>query len=189
MPTQKREKDLVSLASHELRTPVAVIAGALDVLARRATLCDDDARTVARIQRAADGMRADIEALLAVARPASPRYSAEAAVPVDLADNARSVIHELEYGAPTDAGRARLSVVEPVPAVAADPALVRMLLQKPDPKRIAPHARRGGCRGQIGGRDHQRPRARAASPSAGTTGRGPRRARRRAGPIHRAADL
>ena len=125
----KREKDLVSLASHELRTPVAVIAGALDVLARRATLCDDDARTVARIQRATDGMRADIEALLAVARPASPRYSAEAAVPVDLADNARSVIHELEYGAPTDAGRARLSVVEPVPAVAADPALVRMLLR------------------------------------------------------------
>lgn len=125
----KREKELVSLASHELRTPVAVIAGALDVLARRATLCDDDARTVARIQRATDGMRADIEALLAVARPTSPRHSAETAVPVDLAANARSVIRELEYGAPTDAGRARLSVVEPVPAVAADPALVRMLLR------------------------------------------------------------
>lgn len=125
----KREKELVSLASHELRTPVAVIAGALDVLARRATLCDEDARTVARIQRATDGMRADIEALLAVARPAGPRHSAEAAVPVDLAASARNVIGALEDASPTDAGRARLSVVEPAPAVAADPALVRMLLR------------------------------------------------------------
>jgi hypothetical protein len=36
-----------------------------------------------------------------------------------------------EVASPTDAGRAHLSAVEPAPAVAADPAPVRMLPRKP----------------------------------------------------------
>lgn len=125
----KRERGLISLASHELRTPVTVIAGALDVLAGRDTLCADDARVVARIRRATDEMGADIEALLALARRPSQHRSVEAFAPVDLADIARSVLHELEGGMPADACRVQLLVTEPAPEVVADPALVRMLLR------------------------------------------------------------
>ncbi|MDX5364169.1 MAG: HAMP domain-containing protein, partial [Pseudazoarcus pumilus] len=42
----RREKSLISLASHELRTPVAVIAGALDVLEQRDSLGEADRRTL-----------------------------------------------------------------------------------------------------------------------------------------------
>src|SRR5690606_25355083 len=64
----RREKSLISLASHELRTPVAVIAGALDVLEQRDSLGEADRRTLSRIRRAADEMRNDVDALLKLAR-------------------------------------------------------------------------------------------------------------------------
>lgn len=122
----RREKSLVSLASHELRTPVAVIAGALDVLEQRGSLGAADRRTVARIRRAADEMRADVEALLKLARRAA---ADEAAVPLDLGECLRAVIGELESGDPEQRGRLECPISPHTPVVRADPALVRMLLR------------------------------------------------------------
>lgn len=122
----QREKSLVSLASHELRTPVAVISGALDVLEQRGSLGEADARTVARIRRASNEMRADVEALLKLARGAGV---SEPSTPVDLPAAVRSVIAELDGGAPGQTERISCSVDRDVRSVQADPALVRMLLR------------------------------------------------------------
>ncbi|THF61567.1 HAMP domain-containing sensor histidine kinase [Pseudothauera rhizosphaerae] len=122
----QREKSLVSLASHELRTPVAVIAGALDVLEQRNSLGEADRRTVARIRRAADEMRADVETLLKLARRSGADDEAE---DVALTESVREVVTELESGAPEHAGRITCYATGPAPTVQADPALVRMLLR------------------------------------------------------------
>lgn len=63
-----REQSLMSLASHELRTPVAVISGAIEVLYRRATLSADDLKTVTRIQSACNEISANIDMLLVLSR-------------------------------------------------------------------------------------------------------------------------
>jgi signal transduction histidine kinase len=63
-----REKLLVSLASHELRTPLSVMTGALDVIDQRDSLNKEDRVTMNRVRRAAEEMRADVEALLRLAR-------------------------------------------------------------------------------------------------------------------------
>lgn len=65
----QREKNFLRHASHELRTPIAVIASALDVLdQRRANGVTDLERPMADIRRAADDMRDTVEALLWLGR-------------------------------------------------------------------------------------------------------------------------
>lgn len=122
----RREKTLVALASHELRTPVAVIAGAVDVLEQRGTLGEADRDTVARIRRATDEMRADVEALLKLARRTD---DAERSAPVDLGAAVRAVVAELESSAPEQSGRIDCRCDASAPSIVADPALVRMLLR------------------------------------------------------------
>lgn len=122
----QREKSLVSLASHELRTPVAVIAGALDVLEQRNTLGGADRGTVARIRRAADEMRADVEALLKLARRADEEEQVEE---VDLAAALGELLDQLESAVPDQHARLQVHGAGPAPTVSADPALVRMLLR------------------------------------------------------------
>lgn len=64
----RREKTLVSLASHELRTPIAVISGALDVLESRGQLTQGDAATLQRLRGAATEMEENTRILLRLAR-------------------------------------------------------------------------------------------------------------------------
>jgi len=63
-----REQSLMSLASHELRTPVAVISGAIEILHRRGQLSADDLKTLARIQNACAEMSANVDMLLMLSR-------------------------------------------------------------------------------------------------------------------------
>lgn len=63
----EREKSFTSAASHELRTPVTVISGALELL-EQSNLENRDARAVARIKRATDDMRTTIEVFLCLSR-------------------------------------------------------------------------------------------------------------------------
>jgi signal transduction histidine kinase len=122
----QREKSLVSLASHELRTPVTVITGALDVLEQRNSLSEADRIAVERIRRAADEMRADVEALLKLARHSG---ADEPVTAIDLVASTRAVIAALENGAPEYRGRVACHLTAPASVVQADPALVRMLLR------------------------------------------------------------
>lgn len=64
----RREKSLISMASHELRTPVAVIAGAVEIIEQRENLTEEDSITLARIKKTTDEMRLNVEALLMLAR-------------------------------------------------------------------------------------------------------------------------
>ncbi|TWT22428.1 HAMP domain-containing histidine kinase [Luteimonas marina] len=64
-----RERYFTSSASHELRTPITVIAGALELL-EQSSLSAEDAKAVARIRRATLEMRSTIEMFLCLAREA-----------------------------------------------------------------------------------------------------------------------
>lgn len=68
----KREHSLVSLASHELRTPVAVISGALDVMETRGQLHESDAATLRRVRNATREMEENVNVLLKLARRKEP---------------------------------------------------------------------------------------------------------------------
>jgi signal transduction histidine kinase len=64
----ERERLFSSAAAHELRTPVAVIQGATDVLAEQTGLPQPAARAITRLQRATHDMRELIDALLFLSR-------------------------------------------------------------------------------------------------------------------------
>jgi signal transduction histidine kinase len=64
----EREQLFTSAAAHELRTPLAVIQGATEVLAEQRDLPPAAARATARLQRATREMREFIEALLFLSR-------------------------------------------------------------------------------------------------------------------------
>lgn len=64
----KREKSLISMTSHELRTPVTVISGAVEILEKRNRLTEDDRKTLGRIRQTCNDMRSNTEALLLLAR-------------------------------------------------------------------------------------------------------------------------
>jgi signal transduction histidine kinase len=62
-----RERDFTGSASHELRTPITVITGALELL-EQSDLSAEDVKTVDRIRRATLEMKSTIEMFLCIAR-------------------------------------------------------------------------------------------------------------------------
>lgn len=64
-----RERDFTGSASHELRTPITVITGALELL-EQSDLSAEDVKAVARIRRATLEMKSTIEMFLCIAREA-----------------------------------------------------------------------------------------------------------------------
>jgi signal transduction histidine kinase len=64
-----RERDFTGSASHELRTPITVITGALELL-EQSRLSGEDAKAVDRIRRATAEMKSTIEMFLCIAREA-----------------------------------------------------------------------------------------------------------------------
>jgi signal transduction histidine kinase len=74
-----REREFVDTASHELRTPISVIAGAAQVLESE-TLGADGQRALQRIRLTTDSMQDTLAALLQLAKEPSP-----AAAPAPLA--------------------------------------------------------------------------------------------------------
>ena len=121
----RREKSLLSLASHELRTPIAVISGALDVLEQRATLVPADQATLTRVRRATQEMQGNINVLLALARKAG--NSSRVHDDVSLATELGRVLEDLAVDF-TVSSRVMLQVDGPA-AVSADAVMVRMLLR------------------------------------------------------------
>lgn len=88
----RREQSLMNLASHELRTPIAVVSGAVDILLRRDHLDASDRKTVERIRLACDEMSANVEMLLKLARRSDTQNQNEA---VDVPVLVREVLDDL----------------------------------------------------------------------------------------------
>lgn len=120
----RREQSLVSLASHELRTPTAVISGALEIVAHRGHLAPDDQRTLARAQHATDELRQTIDLILRLGR-ASPLAS-----PPQILNLARCVSDVLDDLTLANHPVARIAVqIPPDCSVLADPLLVKILVR------------------------------------------------------------
>ena len=82
-----RERDFTGSASHELRTPITVITGAIELL-EQADLSDEDARAVQRIRRATAEMKSTIEMFLCMAREADDGQYGERFLVAPLVDRA-----------------------------------------------------------------------------------------------------
>lgn len=120
----KREQSLLNLASHELRTPIAVISGALDVLEQRQQLTANDRATVARIRNACTEMDTNVGMLLTLARrdPGQDQQQPVALLlAVQLALDSLEVSHQAS-------SRVTVSANRPA-TVTADPTIVGMLLR------------------------------------------------------------
>jgi signal transduction histidine kinase len=89
----EREQEFTGAASHELRTPLTVIATACDLLVSTSGITDKQARTVARIERAAKDMMELITALLFLARDRSIELH-DAGDPTCLARAAQQVVDD-----------------------------------------------------------------------------------------------
>ncbi|MCK7553349.1 HAMP domain-containing sensor histidine kinase [Marinobacter goseongensis] len=122
----EREKSFVKLASHELRTPLAVMNGALNVLEQRQNLSEGDQKTLARLRRAMQTMRDDMDVLLELARSEA---SSEGSRMVKVSEIVRTTIDDLEHGHPDQAGRITLFEDNPDVRVRTYPVLVRMLMR------------------------------------------------------------
>lgn len=122
-----RERRLLSMASHELRTPVAAVSGALDVIEKHAgngNRAAQQERALQRIRVAADEMRAQIDAILALARTSS----AELPVVTDMDVLCVSVIDDL---AAAGLSIRRIDLTPPFAPVAVEthPVLAKMLVR------------------------------------------------------------
>lgn len=64
----RRERTMISSAGHELKTPIAVISGAIQIMEQRGQLARDDAKTFGRIKQATQEMQENVETLLTLYR-------------------------------------------------------------------------------------------------------------------------
>jgi len=121
----RREQSLMGLASHELRTPIAVIAGALDVIEQRGGVAGEHQAPLARIRAAVEEMTTNVVMILKLTRRQSGNDRRER---VDLA----ALVQEVR----DDLGRHHVAVIERIIVrgrtqthIVADPTLVKMLLR------------------------------------------------------------
>ena len=122
----KREQMLIGMASHELRTPIAVISGALDVLDQHGSMSEKDRKTLLRIRDASSEMHANVEAILILARKQS---SPQQASQVLLSESIQSVVQERISAHPHDQSRISIAPGEIDHDLVGDASLIRMLLR------------------------------------------------------------
>lgn len=120
----RREQSLLSLASHELRTPIAVMSGALDVIELRGQLNENDQATLRRVRQSCDEMRDNVDILLKLARRDPGDQVRQM---VDVGAIARKVLDDLAVSHELE-DRVRLDTVSTM-LVKADPVMVAMLLR------------------------------------------------------------
>ncbi|MGO3741331.1 ATP-binding protein [Kerstersia sp.] len=121
----KREQSLMGLASHELRTPIAVIAGALDVIERRGGLSIADQGPLLRMRRAVDEMTDNIDIILRLTRRKAQTDRRET---IHLAALIQDIQSDLNRHLPAAPQRLQLALAAQ-PQVQGDPVLVKMLLR------------------------------------------------------------
>lgn len=118
-----RERTLLRLASHELRTPIAVVAGALNVMRDRGALGEADLRTLTRAQRAAQEMAGNLDVVLKLGRGRELSAKEER---FSVCELLAEVLADL---ASLDSGATRISLTErDAGVVSSDKTLAKMLL-------------------------------------------------------------
>ncbi len=122
----KREKMLIGMASHELRTPIAVISGALDVIEERDTMSEKDKKTVARIRGAANEMNANVVAILMLARKQPTPHQL---TQILLSQTLQTAVQERLNTHPEDQARLSIMPSEIDHELLSDITLLRMLLK------------------------------------------------------------
>ncbi len=120
-----RERALISMASHELRTPVSVVLGGVSVMEKRGRLDADDARTLLRIKQASRDMSDNIHALLSLVRRIKQGSSAEIFQVVELLQAIRD---DYELGSRFDLRRLVLKSNAGAAQLHDDRILVKMVL-------------------------------------------------------------
>lgn len=96
---EQMRKDFVANASHELRSPLTVIAGYLDQLSEAPELAAEWREPVADMRRQAERMREIVEDLLELSRLEAGEDEAPVE-PVDVATLVRDVVREAQAGSP-----------------------------------------------------------------------------------------
>ncbi|ANF57160.1 sensor histidine kinase [Halotalea alkalilenta] len=118
----KREKTLLGMASHELRTPISIISGAMDGIESRGNTSLTDIKAMRRIRRAVDEMDASVEAILKLTK-----YGDQTMTPVPVRD---IVMEVLEDAGEAHNARERVRLMGTAePVVTADPVLLKMLVR------------------------------------------------------------
>lgn len=118
----ERERSLLDQASHEFRTPIAVIAGAVDVL-KQISLPDASRPVLGRIEHAVEDLSETMVALLYLARePSSKPEPMEITVLHDLLPR---LLADHEYLLGDKPAKLRLGVMDPT-FIAAPEAMVRI---------------------------------------------------------------
>jgi signal transduction histidine kinase len=121
----KRERALLAMASHELRTPIAVILGAANVIESRNQLHENDKITLQRIIKSANEMSSNVQALLSLVRKIKSDHVYEKINPRDILNS----LHQ-EYGLQQQIDENRLVIVEDINNITllSDSSLVKILL-------------------------------------------------------------
>lgn len=120
----RREQSLLSLASHELRTPIAVMSGALDIIESRGQLHPNDLTTLERMRASCNEMRDNVTVLLKLAHREPGSQTEEK---IDLHAAIQRVIDDLNVSHAAG-GRVLLDAGSGL-TVRADPVMVHMLLR------------------------------------------------------------
>ncbi len=120
----RREQSLLGLASHELRTPIAVMSGALDILELRDQLHDNDKATLQRLRKSCTEMKDNVEVLLKLARRPAELDVRET---FDLVPMTSQIIDDLKIS--HQAGDRVALTADEACSVRTDPIMVRMLLR------------------------------------------------------------
>ena len=126
----KAKTEFVSLASHQLRTPLTVISWYAELLLGGdvGKLSKDQRKFLKEIHRSDHRMLALINALLNVSRLELGTFTIEPEM-IDILDIARSIIHELN----PDIRKKRLKLIKdfdsPFPLIKMDPRLIRIIIQ------------------------------------------------------------
>lgn len=120
----RREQSLTNLASHELRTPIAVVSGAVDILMRRDRLDANDRKTVERIRHACEEMSANVDMLLKLTRRTDTHHQFEK---IDVPALVREVLEDLSGRFPVDM-RVDVTGLTPM-TLDTDRTLLKMLLR------------------------------------------------------------
>lgn len=121
----KRERKFIAMASHELRTPIAVVLGAANVIENRNHLKPDDSKTLQRIITATREMAENTQSLLTMVRSGKTQVPQLA---FDLTELLKQLCESYCQENPSYTSRIQLNLLStPIP-IHADRVLARIVI-------------------------------------------------------------